>query len=119
MKKLERGDIIYIDLGNKAKSSVQSGLRPCLVIGTYPTSPVATVAPLTSKMEKTNIPVHVDVTPNDVMGYLEKKSIILVEQLTTIDRRKIISKLGHIQEDSEVMRLVDKAVAKQLDIKIS
>lgn len=68
MKKLERGDIIYIDLGNKAKSSVQSGLRPCLVIGTYPTSPVATVAPLTSKMEKTNIPVHVDVTPNDVMG---------------------------------------------------
>jgi len=49
---LLRGDIIYIDLGNKAKSSVQSGLRPCLVVGTYPTSPVATVAPLTSKMEK-------------------------------------------------------------------
>ena len=41
------------------------------------------------------------------------------EQLTTIDRRKIISKLGHISEDSEVMKLVDRAVAKQLNLKIS
>lgn len=44
---------------------------------------------------------------------------ILVLQLTTIDRSKIISKLGHIPEDSGVIELVDKAVAKQLGIKIS
>lgn len=117
MKQLLKGDIIYIDLGNKGRTSVQSGLRPCIVIGIYPTSPVATVAPLTSKMEKAKIPVHVEICPDDVMGYLEKKSIILVEQLTTIDRRKIISKIGHVPEESEVMKLVDKAVTRQLDIK--
>ncbi|NCB93412.1 MAG: type II toxin-antitoxin system PemK/MazF family toxin [Clostridia bacterium] len=115
-RELLRGDVIYVKLDDHPYSSVQSGMRPCLVISSYPSSKVANVCPFTAKLDKKNIPVHVKVEPQDVNGYLEKPSLLLVEQITTIDRKKIISKTGHIPEDSEVMSLVNKALIRQLMI---
>ncbi len=114
MKQLLRGDVIYIDLGQHVHSSVQSGMRPCLVISSYQFSTVANVCPFTGKLDKKHIPVHVKIEPSDVKGYLEKTSILLVEQITTIDKHKIISKVGHIPEDSEIMEKVDAAIIRQL-----
>ena len=114
MKELNRGDIIYVDLGQHMHSCVQSGVRPCVVIGIYPSSPVANVCPLTSRMDKKGKPVHVKVNKENVCGYIEKPSLILIEQTVSIDRRKIISKIGHIPEDSEVMELVDEAIVRQM-----
>ena len=114
MKQLLRGDIIYVDLGQHVHSSVQSGLRPCLVVSSYPTSTVANVCPFTTKMGKRHIPVHVRVEPADVQGYLEKPSLLLAEQITTIDKNRVISKIGHIPEDSEVMERIDAAIMRQL-----
>ena len=37
MKQIERGDIVYVDLGQHSNSSIQSGFRPCVVVGGYPT----------------------------------------------------------------------------------
>lgn len=116
MKQLLRGDIVYVDLGQHTHSSVQSGMRPCLVISSYPSSTVANVCPFTAKLDKKHIPVHVRVEPSDVRGYLEKPSLLLVEQITTIDKRKIISKVGHIPETSEIMTKVDAAITRQLCI---
>ena len=59
-------------------------------------------------------PVHVKVNKENVCGYIEKPSLILIEQTVSIDRRKIISKIGHIPEDSEVMELVDEAIVRQM-----
>lgn len=114
MKQLVRGDVVYVDLGQHVHSSVQSGMRPCLIISSYPSSTVANVCPFTAKLDKKHIPVHVKVNPTDVRGYLEKTSLLLVEQITTIDKRKIISKVGHISEESEVMAQVDAAITRQL-----
>lgn len=99
MKELNKGDIIYIELENYGNGSVQSGFRPCVVVGTHPTCPVAIVAPMTSKRKNAYVPVHVELTQEDVSGYLRKDSTILIEQLTTINRRKIISKVGRIKRN--------------------
>lgn len=114
MKQLVRGDVVYVDLGQHVHSSVQSGMRPCLVISSYPSSTVANVCPFIAKLDKKHIPVHVKINPTDVKGYLEKTSLLLVEQITTIDKRKVISKVGHISEESEIMAQVDAAITRQL-----
>lgn len=114
MKQLVRGDVVYVDLGQHIHSSVQSGMRPCLVISSYLSSIVANVCPLTAKLDKKHIPVHVKINPTDVKRYLEKTSLLLVEQITTIDKRKIISKVGHIPKESEIMAKVDAALTRQL-----
>ena len=114
MKQIERGDIVYVDLGQHSNSSIQSGFRPCVVVGGYPTSPVVNICPLTSRLSKKNIPVHVTLEKKDVSGFLEKTSIVLVEQITTMDKRRIVSKTGHIPEDSEVMNLIDAALKRQV-----
>ena len=54
--------------------------------------------------------------PKDVMGYLEKSSWILIDQITTIDKKKIISKTGHVRRESEIMEEIDFTIRKQLGI---
>lgn len=50
------------------------------------------------------------------MGYLEKSSWILIDQITTIDKKKIISKTGHVRRESEIMEEIDFTIRKQLGI---
>lgn len=117
MKDIKRGDILYIDLGQHVNSSVQSGMRPCIVMSNNVNNRYSTtlcVCPFSGKIKEN--PVHVKVKPSDVKGYFLKDSDCLAEQITTVDKRQIVSKVGHIPEDSEVMRAINKAVCIQLEI---
>ena len=113
--KIIRGDIIYVELGQHVKSSVQSGLRPCIVVSNNKAnreSKTLCAVPCTSRLGKQNIPTHVLITRSDVFGYLERDSVALAEQITTVDKSKVISKVGHLNE--KCMELVDKAVYRQI-----
>ena len=74
------------------------------------------VCPLTSKAEKGNNPVHVHVKKNTPGVYLDKDSWILVEQIRTVDKRKILSLVGHLERESDVMQYVDRAMKRQLGL---
>lgn len=61
-------------------------------------------------------PVHVKVQPSDVNGYFLKESDCLVEQIVTIDKKQVVSKVGNIPENSDVMQAINKAVCMQLGV---
>ena len=115
MKDIKRGDVIYVDLGQHANSSIQSGLRPCVVLSNNINNRYSTnlcVCPFSGKLKDN--PVHVKVKPSDVDGYFLKESDCLAEQIVTIDKKQVVSKVGHIPEDSEIMQKINKAVRIQL-----
>lgn len=115
MKDFKRGDIIYVDLGKHGNSSIQSGMRPCLVISNNKSNRYSTnlcVCPFSGKLKDN--PVHVKVKPSDVNGYFLKESDFLAEQIVTIDKKQVVSKVGHIPEDSEIMQAINRAVCMQL-----
>ncbi|MCM1172710.1 MAG: type II toxin-antitoxin system PemK/MazF family toxin [Clostridium sp.] len=119
MKEIMRGDIVYVDLGQHPKSSVQSGLRPCIVVSNdrnNKCSTVVNVCPFSGKQDKKFIPVHVQVTPNDVDGFLDMVSVCMPEQIATVDKSKIIRKAGHIDGNSDIMRRLEKAIMRQFGI---
>lgn len=119
MKQIIRGDVIYIDLGQHPKSSVQSGVRPCVVVSNDTNNKYAKglcVCPCTGNISKNYIPTHVVIEPEDVKGYFEKTSLLLVEQITVVSKNKVISKVGHIPEDSDVMERINAAVKCQLAV---
>ena len=93
--KVRWGDICFVDFGNN-EGSEQNGIRPAIIIqndkgNTY--SPTTIVASITSQ-EKRYLPTHVTVKP--YQSGLEKVSTIMFEQVRTIDKSRIISKVGHI-----------------------
>lgn len=58
------------------------------------------VCPCTARISKKYVPTYVQIEPQDVRGYFEKTSILLVKQIATVDKRKVISKVGHIPEST-------------------
>lgn len=117
MLRIKRGDVIYVNLGQRKGSSVTTGMRPCLVLSNNKSSwfsRTLCVCPFTTKMKEN--PVHVKILPKDVVGYLEKESEILPEQVVTIDKRMIMSKVGHIPEKSDVMKVINYAVCLQFGL---
>ena len=93
------GDVIYVDVGNEAKGSEQKGNRPAIIIqndtgNRY--SPTTIVAFITSQ-EKRYLPTHVIVKP--WQSGLNEVSTIMLEQIKTIDKSRIISKVGNIETD--------------------
>ena len=106
---IKRGDIFYADL-SPVVGSEQGGLRPVLIIqndvgNKY--SPTVIAAAITSRMSKTRLPTHIDVYA-DRVG-LAKDSVILLEQIRTIDKRRLKEKMGHL--DGAVMNKVNAAIA--------
>ncbi len=106
---VRRGDIFYADL-SPVVGSEQGGLRPVLIVqndvgNKY--SPTVIAAAITSKMSKTHLPTHIDIYA-DKVG-LQKDSVILLEQIRTIDKRRLKEKMGHL-DDTE-MRAVDNAIS--------
>lgn len=117
MNNIKRGDVIYVDLGQHANSSIQSGMRPCVVLSNNKSNRYSTnlcVCPFSGKLKDN--PVHVKVKPSDVQGYFLKESDCLAEQIVTIDKKQVVSKVGHILEDSEIMQKINQAVCMQLGI---
>ena len=105
---VKRGDIYYADL-SPVVGSEQGGLRPVLIIqndvgNRY--SPTVIAAAITSKLGKSKMPTHIDVYA-DKFG-LAKDSVILLEQIRTIDKKRLKEKMGHL--DSGVMQQVNTAL---------
>ena len=106
---IKRGDIYYADL-SPVVGSEQGGLRPVLIVqnddgNRY--SPTVIAAAITSKMGKTHLPTHIDIHGSNVG--LAKDSVILLEQVRTLDKRRLREKMGHL-EDS-VMQRVNEAIS--------
>ena len=108
-KTIKRGDIYYADL-NPVVGSEQGGTRPVLVISNdigNKHSPTVIVAPITSRINtKAKLPTHTLI--NNFEG-LDKNSIILLEQVRTIDKQRLEQYLGMIPDD--MVARVDKALA--------
>lgn len=98
--KIRRGDILRVDLGIHPGSSIQSGIRPVVVVSNNKandSSTVITVIPLSTKMCKSHLPTHVFLNACFNRG-LDRNSIALAEQIIQIDSQKIMCKLGSINE---------------------
>lgn len=109
MISVKRGDIYYADL-SPVVGSEQGGLRPVLIIqndigNRY--SPTVIAAAITSRMGKTRLPTHIDIY-SEKAG-LAKDSVILLEQIRTLDKRRLKEKMGHL--DEAVMSRVNTAIA--------
>ena len=109
MNTIRRGDIYYADL-SPVVGSEQGGLRPVLIIqndigNRY--SPTVIAAAITSRVGKTRLPTHIDIYASQVG--LAKDSVILLEQIRTLDKRRLKEKMGHL--DDRVMDTVNTAIA--------
>ena len=95
---VQRGDIYLADLG-EGVGSEQRGERPVLIVQNNKGnifSPTVTVLPITTKIHKSEgMPTHVIL--DDING-LSEKSAIMAEQITTIDKSKLIKKLGFLDK---------------------
>jgi mRNA interferase MazF len=114
MNGVKRGDIYYADL-SPVVGSEQGGMRPVLIIqndvgNRY--SPTVIAAAITSRMGKTKLPTHIEVYA-DRAG-LSRDSVVLLEQLRTLDKRRLKERLGHL--DGEMMRAIDNAIAVSLGL---
>ena len=105
---VKRGDIYYADL-SPVVGSEQGGLRPVLIIqndvgNRY--SPTVIAAAITSRMGKNRLPTHIDIHA-DRVG-LAKDSVVLLEQIRTLDKRRLKEKMGHL--DEAMMRVTPDAL---------
>lgn len=108
------GDVVYVDFTDNSRDSEQNGIRPAIIIQNdkgNEHAPTTIVASITSQ-EKRYIPTHVTVKP--YQSGLNKVSTIMFEQIRTIDKSRIISKVGHIDTDW----LVEK-IKKSLTISLN
>ncbi len=106
---IKRGEIYYADL-SPVVGSEQGGVRPVLIIqndvgNRY--SPTVIAAAITSQRDKTKLPTHISVTACDCG--LAKDSIVLLEQVRTIDKQRLKEKMGTL--DVASMGMVDKALS--------
>ena len=105
---VKRGDIYYADL-SPVIGSEQGGTRPVLIIQNdvgNKFSPTVIAAAITSKTDKSKLPTHIDVFA-EKYG-LARDSVILLEQVRTIDKQRLKEKMGHLDDD--VMNRVNNAI---------
>lgn len=111
---IRRGDIYYADL-RPVVGSEQGGIRPVLIIQNdmgNKHSPTIICAAITSKLNKAKLPTHVEL--NAERYGIVKDSVILLEQVRTIDKSRLRERVCHL--DSEVLRRIDKALKISLSI---
>ena len=114
---IKRGEIYYADL-SPVIGSEQGGIRPVLIIqndvgNKY--SPTVIAAAITSQRDKTKLPTHITV---DAVGCgLAKDSIVLLEQVRTIDKKRLKEKMGCL--DVNAMHRVDKALSVSFGLDIA
>jgi len=111
---IKRGDIFFADL-SPVKGSEQGGKRPVLVIQNdigNRFSPTVIVAAITAQIQKAKLPTHVEI---DAARYgLDKNSVVLLEQVRTIDKSRLSDKITHL--DEEMMRQVEEALEISLGL---
>ena len=111
---IKRGDIVLVDL-EPVIGSEQGGIRPCLIIqnnlgNLY--SPTTIIAPITSKIFSKEFSTNVLLSKKD--SKLEKESTILLNQIKTIDKSRIIKRISIL--DIEIMNRIDLAIKISLGL---
>ena len=112
---VKRGEIFYADL-SPVIGSDQGGIRPVIIIqndigNRY--SPTVIIAAITSQINKAKLPIHVEISSEEYG--LNRDSVVLLEQIRTLDKRRLKEKIGHMTEKD--MKKVDKALAISLSLK--
>lgn len=105
---VKRGDIYYADL-SPVVGSEQGGVRPVLIIqndvgNKY--SPTVIATAITSQINKAKMPTHIEIDANEYG--LSKNSVVLAEQIRTIDKKRLKEKIGHL--DDKLMYKVNQAL---------
>jgi mRNA interferase MazF len=112
---VKRGDIFYADL-SPVVGSEQGGMRPVLIVqndvgNRY--SPTVIAAAITSQQNKARLPTHIEI---EARTYgLSKNSVVLLEQVRTLDKRRLRERMGCL--DEKVMQRVDGAIAISLGLR--
>ena len=106
---VKRGDIYYADL-SPVVGSEQGGIRPVLIVqndvgNKY--SPTVTAAAITSQINKAKMPTHIELTAKEYG--LNKDSVVLLEQIRTIDKRRLRERIGRLDEG--LMSRVNNAIS--------
>lgn len=111
---MKRGDVYYADL-RPVIGSEQGGVRPVLIVQNdigNKHSPTVICAAITSKMNKAKLPTHIEL---DAAKYdMDKDSVILLEQLRTIDKKRLKDKVCHL--DTDIMKKVNEALFISLEL---
>ena len=113
---IKRGDVYYADL-SPVIGSEQGGLRPVLIIQNdvgNKHSPTVITAAITSQTNKTKIPTHIQLY-TEKFG-LAKNSVIMLEQIRTIDKRRLQEKIGRL--DANLMDRINNAISISFGLSI-
>ncbi len=111
---MRRGDVYYADL-RPVIGSEQGGIRPVLIIQNdvgNKHSPTVICAAITSKMNKAKLPTHIELSTAEYD--MDKDSVVLLEQLRTIDKKRLKDKVCHL--DSHIMQKVNRALMVSLEL---
>ncbi len=111
---MRRGDIYYADL-RPVIGSEQGGVRPVLIVQNdvgNRHSPTIICAAITSKLNKAKLPTHIELSAGRYD--MVKDSVILLEQLRTIDKKRLKDKVCHLDED--IMREVNRGLMVSLEL---
>ena len=111
---MRRGDIYYADL-RPVVGSEQGGVRPVLIIQNgvgNRHSPTVICAAITSRLNKANLPTHIELNAGNYD--MVKDSVILLEQLRTIDKKRLKDKVCHL--DTITMEKVNRALEISLEL---
>ena len=113
---IKRGDIFYADL-SPVVGSEQGGIRPVIIIqndvgNRY--SPTVIVSAITSQINKAKLPTHVEISSEEYG--LNKDSVVLLEQVRTLDKRRLKEKIGHMTDEDMIK--VDVALKISLELKM-
>jgi mRNA interferase MazF len=105
---VKRGDIFYADL-SPVVGSEQGGIRPVIILqndigNKY--SPTIIIAAITSQINKAKLPTHVEISSEEYG--LNKDSVVLLEQIRTLDKKRLKEKIGHMTDGD--MKKVDNAL---------
>lgn len=111
---IRRGDVYYADL-RPVVGSEQGGIRPVLIIQNdvgNRHSPTVICAAITSRMNKAKLPTHIEL--NAEKYHMVKDSVILLEQVRTIDKVRLKDKICHL--DGEIIKKINKALCISLEL---
>ena len=104
---IKRGDMFYADL-SPVVGSEQGGIRPVIIIqndvgNKY--SPTVIAAAITSQTGKTKLPTHIEI--NSSLSGLKNNSVVLAEQIRTIDKSRLKERIGHIDDENVIHKIND------------
>ena len=111
---MRRGEIYYADL-RPVIGSEQGGIRPVLIVQNdvgNKHSPTIICAAITSRMNKAKLPTHIELSTEKYD--MDKDSVVLLEQLRTIDKKRLKDKVCHL--DAQIMQKVNRALMISLEL---